>query len=76
LRWFGQKQGDAKKAFGSYVAEGIDQGRRPELVSGWSTVKAMRLLGDRELSDDRIIGSGEFGNLNLVDPGILYFIIF
>ena len=68
LRWFGQKQGDAKKAYGSYVAEGIDQGRRPELVGGglirslggWSAVKAMRLSGDRELSDDRILGSGEF----------------
>jgi putative transposase len=68
LRWFGQKQGDAKKAYGSYVAKGIDQGRRPELVGGglirslggWSAVKAMRLSGDRELGDDRILGSGEF----------------
>ena len=36
LRWFGQKQGDAKKAYGSgsYVAKGIDQGRRPEFVGG------------------------------------------
>jgi REP element-mobilizing transposase RayT len=68
LRWFGQKQGDAKKAYGSYVAKGIDQGRRPELVGGglirslggWSAVKAMRRSEDRELSDDRILGSGEF----------------
>ncbi len=68
LRWFGQKQGEAKKAYGSYVAKGIDQGRRPELVGGglirslggWSAVKAMRLSGDRELTDDRILGSGEF----------------
>ncbi len=68
LRWFGQKHGDAKKAYGSYVAKGIDQGRRPELVGGglirslggWSAVKAMRLSGDREWSDDRILGSGEF----------------
>ena len=46
----------------------IDQGRRPELVGGglirtlggWSAVKAMRLSGDRELTDDRILGSGDF----------------
>ncbi len=54
LRWFGQKQGEAKKAYGIWqlFAEGIDQGRRPELVGGglirslggWSAVKAMRLL--------------------------------
>lgn len=68
LRWFSQKQGDAKKAYDSYVAKGIDQGRRPELVGGglirslggWSAVKAMRRSEDRELSDDRILGSGEF----------------
>jgi REP element-mobilizing transposase RayT len=68
LRWFGPKQGEAKKAYRSYVNKGIAQGRRPELVGGglirslggWSAVKAMRRSGDRELSDDRILGSGEF----------------
>jgi putative transposase len=50
------------------VEKGIDQGRRPELVGGglirslggWSAVKALRRTGDRELSDERILGSGEF----------------
>jgi len=68
LRWFGQKDGAAKKAYSYYVAKGIDQGRRPELVGGglirslggWSAVKALRRTGDRELSDDRILGGGEF----------------
>jgi len=68
LRWFGTKQGEAKTAYRSYVKKGIDQGRRPELVGGglirslggWSAVKAMRRSGDRELCDDRILGSGEF----------------
>jgi len=68
LRWFGKKEGDAKKAYRNYVIKGIDQGRRPELVGGglirsmggWSAVKAMRRAGDRDLSDDRILGSGEF----------------
>jgi hypothetical protein len=46
----------------------INQGRRPELVGGglvrslggWSAVKAMRRSGNRELSDDRILGSGKY----------------
>ena len=68
LKWFGNKEGEAKRAYRNYVKKGIDQGRRPELVGGglirslggWSAVKAMRRSGDRELSDDRILGSGEF----------------
>jgi chromosomal replication initiation ATPase DnaA len=50
------------------VLKAIDEGRRPELVGGglirsmggWSAVKAMRRLGDRELIDDRILGRDEF----------------
>ncbi|MEE8553797.1 MAG: transposase, partial [Desulfobacterales bacterium] len=34
LRWYGTKQGEAKRAYRHYVKEGIDQGRRPELVGG------------------------------------------
>jgi REP element-mobilizing transposase RayT len=68
LSWFGQKEGAAKRAYRNYVQKGIDQGRRPELVGGglirslggWSAVKALRRTGDRELSDERILGSGEF----------------
>jgi len=68
LRWFGTKQGEAKRAYRHYVKEGIDQGRRPELVGGglirshggWSAVNAIRRLGIREKADDRILGSGEF----------------
>jgi REP element-mobilizing transposase RayT len=68
LRWFGKKQGEAKRAYRHYVKEGIDQGRRPELVGGglirshggWSAVNAMRRLGIRKKADNRILGSGEF----------------
>jgi hypothetical protein len=68
LRWIGKKQGEAKNAYRNYVKKAIDQGRRPELVGGglirslggWSAVKALGRSGDRELSDDRILGSGEF----------------
>ena len=68
LKWFGKKEGEAKKNYRNYVKKGIDKGRRPELVGGglirslggWSAVKALRRSGDRESSDDRILGSGEF----------------
>ena len=68
LRWFGAKEGEAKKAYRQFVKKGIDQGRRSDLVGGglirsqggWSAVKAMRRLGVREKSDERILGSGEF----------------
>ena len=68
LKWFGKKEGEAKKNYRNYVKKGIDEGRRPELVGGglirslggWSAVKALRRSGDRELSDERILGSGEF----------------
>ena len=68
LQWFGNKEGEARKAYREFVREGVDQGRRPELVGGglvrsmggWSVVKAMRRLGVREMGDERILGSGEF----------------
>ena len=68
LSWFGQKEKEAKKVYRAYVKKGISQGRRPDLVGGglirslggWSAVKAMRSAGDRELSDERILGRGEF----------------
>ena len=68
LKWFGQKQGEAKKAYHNYVQKGINEGRRPELVGGglirslggWSAVKAMRRSENHELSDDQILGRSEF----------------
>ena len=68
LKWFGKKENEAKAAYRSYVQKAVGEGRRPELVGGglvrsmggWSVVKAMRRSGERELSDDRILGGGEF----------------
>jgi REP element-mobilizing transposase RayT len=68
LEWFGKREGEAKNAYRNYVEKGIAKGRRPELVGGglirslggWSAVKVLRRSGDRQLSDDRILGSGEF----------------
>jgi len=68
LKWFGSKEGTAKRSYRNYVQKGIQDGRRPELVGGglirslggWSQVKALRRSGERELSDERILGSGKF----------------
>ncbi|NIO04881.1 MAG: hypothetical protein GTN74_09765 [Proteobacteria bacterium] len=68
LNWFGKREGEAKRAYHQYVEAGIAQGRRPELVGGglirsrggWSQVISLRRHGGRELSDERILGSGDF----------------
>jgi putative transposase len=68
LKWFGAKEAEAKKAYGEFVQKGINQGHRSDLVGGglirsaggWSAVRAMRRLGVREKSDERILGSGDF----------------
>ena len=51
-----------------FVEEGINVGRRPELVGGglirsmggWSGVLALRKRGEKAASDERILGDGEF----------------
>ncbi len=56
------------QVYRSYVKKGINQGLWPEPVGGGlicsldgcSAVKSQRSAGDRELSDDRILGSGDF----------------
>ena len=68
LTWFGTTEGEAKRYYRQYVKKGVEQGRRPELVGGvfirslggWSQVKALRWLGDREMADERILGGGGF----------------
>jgi REP element-mobilizing transposase RayT len=68
LSWFGEKEGQAKKGYRQYVKAGIDQGRRPELVGGglirslggWSEVLSLRRDKERVLTDERILGSGDF----------------
>ena len=68
LRYFGEKEGAARKAYREHLAEGAAQGRKPELVGGglvrslggWSEVKSLRKRGKGLLSDERILGSGDF----------------
>ena len=68
LRLFGGRLRQARTAYERFVAEGVAQGRRPELVGGglirssggWSAIKALRNSGMRIMGDERILGSGQF----------------
>ena len=68
LSWFGKTEGEARRAYGRYMREGIAQGRRPELVGGgvvrsyggWSAVLSLRRSSERISGDQRILGAGEF----------------
>lgn len=68
LGWFGTKEKAAIRAFRRYVEEGLALGQRSDLVGGglirsqggWSNVISMRRQKTRELSDERILGSGGF----------------
>ena len=68
LGYFGRSVYRAKKAYLCYVEVGLACGRRDELTGGglirslgrWAQVISARRHGDRELSDERILGSGEF----------------
>ena len=68
LRFFDGRLRPACRAYERFVAEGVDQGRRPELVGGglirsaggWSSIKALRGEDMRVMGDERILGSGDF----------------
>jgi len=69
LSHFGKKVSEARKRYLNYVTDGIEQGRRPELVGGglirslggWAEVKKLRLRGqDRIKGDERILGESDF----------------
>jgi REP element-mobilizing transposase RayT len=69
LSYFGKGVLEGRDRYYSYVKEGIDQGRRPELVGGgiirslggWTAAKKVRLRGqDRMKGDERILGNGDF----------------
>jgi hypothetical protein len=68
LSWFGEKERQAKTAYRRYIQEGVGQGRLPALVGGglirslggWSQVLSLRSHGKHVLTDERILGSGDF----------------
>jgi len=67
LSYFGQGSKGGRKYL-QFVEDGISLGRRPELVGGglirslggWSEVLALRRRGEKSISDQRILGDGEF----------------
>ena len=68
LSWFGKKEAAAKKAYLAYLEEGVAQGRRPDLaggglvrsLGGWSEVVSLRSNKQHVLTDERILGAGDF----------------
>ncbi len=68
LKYFGKAERDAKREYRKDVKSGIDEGKRSDLVGGglirslcrWSQVKSLRALGEKEMSDARILGNGNF----------------
>lgn len=70
LTLFGQSTGSGRAAYRNYVEEGIEQGRKEELVGGglvrsaggWAEVKKSQNHG---MSDERILGDSEFVNATL-----------
>ena len=68
LRHFGENLKEARRRYRQFVEKGIKQGRRSELQGGGSVRSTGEdktgLLGqkeeDKELSDQRILGSGDF----------------
>jgi putative transposase len=68
LAYFAERSREAVRRYKAFVAEGVDQGRRPELVGGglirslggWSQVLSLRRKGLRMAADDRVLGDGDF----------------
>lgn len=80
LAYFGKKVNTARKAYETYVSEGISKGRRPDLVGGglirsiggWSALEDLRESGTRVISDERILGSSDFAETVLRDANEAY----
>ncbi|MBC8524011.1 MAG: transposase [Chlorobium phaeobacteroides] len=80
LGYFGERESSARKEYREFVASESERGRQPELTGGglirsaggWSEVKSLRKRGEKQFSDERILGSGEFvkGILEEVDGAV------
>ncbi|MCW8815677.1 MAG: transposase [Chlorobium sp.] len=68
LQFFGERDGEARRAYLAYLEEEIGENREKELSGGgllrshggWSKVQSMRMQGIKALSDDRILGGDSF----------------
>ncbi|NTW68236.1 MAG: hypothetical protein HGB23_00120 [Chlorobiaceae bacterium] len=68
LGYFGERESSARKAYLEFVTTESGVGSQPELtggglirsIGGWSEVKSLRQRGEKQFSDERILGSGDF----------------
>jgi len=68
LSWFSKTKKAARKRYRVYVSEGIEEGKRDNLVGGglirtlggWSQVLSHRKNGQKIVTDQRILGQGDF----------------
>ena len=68
LAYFGKQIGPAQRKYRNFVAKGISEGRRSDLVGGglvrssggWAAVKALRAMKAHMKSDERILGDDDF----------------
>lgn len=68
LGYFGKERRTAQNGYHAFVAQGIGQGRRGDLIGGglvrsaggWMAVKDMRKAGEHGKSDERILGDSDF----------------
>jgi putative transposase len=68
LQQFSNTVGSARKVYQEFMLEQSRRGRQPELTGGglvrsaggWSEVLSMRQRGERQFSDERILGGSEF----------------
>jgi putative transposase len=68
LAQFGSAVPSARRAYRAFLADGVAQGRRPELqggglvrsAGGWEALVAQRRANETEVGDARVLGGGEF----------------
>jgi putative transposase len=68
LGYFGKRKTEARKEYESFVKEGVNQGRRKELMGGglirslggWTAVRDALKTGVHIMSDERILGDSYF----------------
>jgi REP element-mobilizing transposase RayT len=68
LAFFGTRSSQARKAYVDFVVSESGLGYQPKLtggglvrsMGGWSEVKSSRKRGEKQFSDERILGSGDF----------------
>jgi len=67
LAWFGRSEKQAATAYRRFVVDGVGLGKQPQLVGGglirsmggWSQVLSMRKSGEKQMTDERVLGSGD-----------------